>query len=63
MHGRVIATEITEKKFDISIQTTVEHVLAQRSKENVNRPAQVIKINEHVSVNTAEAGSFSRRMP
>ena len=63
MHGRVIATEITEKKFDISIQTTVEHVLAQSSKENANQPAQVIKINEHVSVNTAEAGSFSRRMP
>ena len=40
----------------------VEHVLAQRSKENASWAAQVTIINEHVGVNAAEPGNFSGRM-
>ena len=40
----------------------VEHVLAQKSKENESRPAQVTVINEHVNVNAVGPDSFCRRM-
>ena len=62
MHDRVIATEITGMKFDISIYMAVEHVLAQKSKENGSRTAQVTIINEHVNVNAVGPDSFSGSM-
>ena len=41
----------------------VEHALAQKSKERAKQTAQVTNINEYVSVNAAEPGNSSGRMP
>ena len=41
----------------------VEHVLAQKFKENAKRATKVTNINEYVSEYAAEPGNSSGRMP
>ena len=60
IHKRVTATEM---KLDILIRMAVEHVLAQKSKESAKWTTQVGNTNQYVSVNAAELGNYSGRMP
>ena len=53
MHKQDTATQI---KFDVVIQITLEHVLAQRLKQSIKQTVQVSNINEWVYMNAAKPG-------
>ena len=60
MHERVI---VTGMKYDILIQMVVEQVLTEKSKESTKYIAHVTNIIWYISVNAAEPGYSSGKMP
>ena len=44
-----------EIKFDIAVQITLEHILAQRSKQSTTWNVQVSNINEYVCINATNS--------